>query len=691
MRKFLLGVIFVFTAFCMKAQLTLQQYTYATAPGDHIIHFYQFKPPHYAASGPGSPLIISLAGIGEQGNGTTEITNLFIGGLPRLLNAGATMEFNWGGKTEGFVVLAPQLPKGAAWSNPYTDGMIQYAIANLNVDPNRIFLTGYSLGGVGVWDYATTTTNPIKLAGIAPISAGYPSGAGSYCNIAQNQVATWAFHSLDDGNYSWTIPVDIVNQINSCSGLVVPAVDTVYPDGAHAIWDPRVYDTTNNTHYPNLYQWMLKVNRGINVANDAIPVPVVAGGTVTNLLAPVKQKNFPVLDGSGSTDDDIIMDYLWYQTGGPTSYLGPDRDHIRNQWPTVAVNTPNQFAMEAGSYAYLFRVKDYLTSKLKGVGPATHTVVTPVTINISIPASGHAAPATDAGGTQTLAAGTGAGLNSWNQIGRAFAYTCTTCGYTCTNCELKSYNWIQLPGADGGPVRIPLNAYNNPGTPYTAGAGEVSIYNIVTAGVYKFQFSATNKANDIGADTLTIIKLAGALPVTYSYFNGQNNGDKNILTWATTSEINSARFDVLSSSDGLNFTVAGAITAKGGSVLTEYSFEDNNSAFGITYYRLSQVDKDGHTSLSKTIAVNNRKTGIYIEKYPNPVHDNLTVTIQGNTNGNVQVVIADMQGKTILQQQWQKELSLLKKTLSVVGLQNGVYQMIISIGQEKKVSSFVKF
>jgi len=91
------------------------------------------------------------------------------------------------------------------------------------------------------------------------------------------------------------------------------------------------------------------------------------------------------------------------------------------------------------------------------------------------------------------------------------------------------------------------------------------------------------------------------------------------------------------------------------------------------------------------IKVSNRKTGIYIEQYPNPVHDNLTVSVQGTLTGAVQVIVADMQGKAILQQHWQKDISALKKVIAVGSLQNGVYQVIVTIGQQKQVSSFVKY
>jgi len=55
------------------------------------------------------------------------------------------------------------------------------------------------------------------------------------------------------------------------------------------------------------------------------------------------------------------------------------------------------------------------------------------------------------------------------------------------------------------------------------------------------------------------------------------------------------------------------------------------------------------------------------------------------------MVIADMQGKTVIQQQWQMNQSLLKRTIDVSALQNGVYHIIITIGGEKQITGFVKY
>ena len=674
MKKLLGSVICITVTYCLSAQLTQGSVASTTAPGGSI-YFYQYKPPHYNSNTDLLPLIISLHGGGEGGPADgSNLNHVLDFGLPKLVNDGSVLEFTWQNKTEGFIMLAPQTTADLTtdWPLFYVDEMIAYGVGNLRVDPNRVFLTGYSLGGKGVWKYATSSAaNAAKLAGIVP-AAAIPVDAGTdFCTISANKVATWVQHSKFDQFGNVQEAIDYTNAVNACSP-VVPAVDSIYPTGSHDIYMQKTYDVTNNSHYPNVFQWMLKVNRNLDPATNLAPVPVITGPSTITLTTPVKVKDFPVLDGSGShDDDDIIMDYLWEQTSGLSLLPNiTDEGSGYRQWPTVKIAPAGGlFKVSTGVYDFRLRVKDYLTSK------PNHTQFASLTVNVNYPASGFSAPATDAGGVITIQSNESDKKN----IGQIDAYP-------CTDCNVVNYGWAQL----SGPSAASLRDFNNIGNSYTGG-NAVWFSNLVNPGTYTFQFSATTQHGDVGTDVLTIIKLSAALPVNYAYINGKNAGNKNIITWATTAEVNSDRFDIQRSTDGVNFTVIGSVSSKGGAILTEYSFDDSKAPVGISYYRLSQVDKDGHTAISQIISINNKKTGIYIEKYPNPVHNNLTVTVQGSTNGSLQVAIADMQGKTIMLQQWQKDQSLLKKIVNVTALQNGVYQMIITIGQEKQISSFVKY
>ena len=62
------------------------------------------------------------------------------------------------------------------------------------------------------------------------------------------------------------------------------------------------------------------------------------------------------------------------------------------------------------------------------------------------------------------------------------------------------------------------------------------------------------------------------------------------------------------SMDGLNFTAAGEVTAKGsGSNRAEYSLTDKNVKNNLLYYRLKIKEQSGDISYSKTITLNRNK------------------------------------------------------------------------------------
>src|SRR4030095_9054393 len=113
-----------------------------------------------------------------------------------LKNGTKTMRYYVNGKWESFVVLMPQLSASYGdWQNFYVDAMIDYAVKNLKGDPNRIILTGLSLGGGGVWKYASaSSTNAAKLAAIVPVCS--TCQMSNAANIASNNLAVWGFHSI---------------------------------------------------------------------------------------------------------------------------------------------------------------------------------------------------------------------------------------------------------------------------------------------------------------------------------------------------------------------------------------------------------------------------------------------------------------------------------------------------------------
>jgi dienelactone hydrolase len=304
--------LFVF-AFLLSPVFLLAQKTTEMIDGPRgKIGFYKYLPPGYDPSGTKKlPLIIFLHGIGEKGTGSEEdLKKLDCCGIPKYLRLGHTMEFSWNGNKEGFVVLAPQLySRYGTWENYYVDAMMDYARQNLQIDTNRIFLTGLSLGGGGTWVYASASlANSKKLAGLVPVVS--PCFMTNGCNIANANLPVLAIHAMNDDKASPWCTINAIASVNNCGAVVHPNL-VMYLNGGHYVWVSRAYDTAYNYHNPNIYEWMLAQNRSFK---PNIKPVAKAGADITVSSA----SGNVVLDGRKSTDPDgRILRYLWQKVSGP--------------------------------------------------------------------------------------------------------------------------------------------------------------------------------------------------------------------------------------------------------------------------------------------------------------------------------------------------------------------------------------
>lgn len=105
------------------------------------------------------PLLIYLHGAGERGENIEHISRHAI---PKLIDNGA--EYN-------AVVLCPQCPADVVWDNivDKIKNTIDKTVAEYNIKPDRIVLTGSSMGGFGSVMMGMTYRN--FFAAIAPVAA----------------------------------------------------------------------------------------------------------------------------------------------------------------------------------------------------------------------------------------------------------------------------------------------------------------------------------------------------------------------------------------------------------------------------------------------------------------------------------------------------------------------------------------
>jgi hypothetical protein len=186
--------------------------------------------------------------------------------------------------------------------------------------------------------------------------------------------------------------------------------------------------------------------------------------------------------------------------------------------------------------------------------------------------------------------------------------------------------------------------------------------------------------NSPATGDVTIIRAI--VPLTLLDFNVQKEGEKAKAFWTTTSEVNTAYFELERSKTGSGFERIATIPAANTPGDHHYEFTDAFSAAGKNYYRLRMVDVDGQYTYSPVVSLNMGKAGTVISAiYPNPVKDIVHIAVAGNSN-DLSIQIVSLDGKTVMN----KQLTTAGiHDLNVSALPAGVYFIKTNNGEAYKL------
>lgn len=229
----------------------------ATAPGQHkfpndatiernsvpwkmsyLIHL----PKNYDKTTDRKPMFVFLCGNSHQGTD--------LGGI---LNEGPAQYLNDIPKLNEyfpFVGLFPQPPDNMRWDSPgmaeAVVGLVDEIVKKYRVDPDRVYLSGLSMGGKGTWLVAEAA--PDRFAAISPMCAVSvrPEKAGEILRY----LPAWIICGSDDGPFT-DGSKEMAKVIKAAGGS--PQL-TVFPNEGHGVWG-RYYPE------PKFYDWLLKHKR----------------------------------------------------------------------------------------------------------------------------------------------------------------------------------------------------------------------------------------------------------------------------------------------------------------------------------------------------------------------------------------------------------------------------------------------
>ncbi len=272
---------------------------------------------------------------------------------------------------------------------------------------------------------------------------------------------------------------------------------------------------------------------------------------------------------------------------------------------------------------------------------------------------------------------------TWTQ-NSSIALTNTSFGLTgITNAAGKVFLFFTV----GGPTT---------GTP-TSGVGENNTLETI---------SDINGYNAVSSSTTTtVLASAGTgyafrgvsftpnspvvLPVSLNNFNGKTTADGIQLNWATSSENNNDRFEVLRSDDATNFQTITSVKGSGTSTQTNnYAYLDSKPTGGVNYYQLNQVDLDGKATLSNVVAVNFGLKDSEVNIYANAT--DLTFNIKALKGGNAIISVYNVNGAEVLTKSIAVDAGLNTKNINITGLQQGVYVAKLNFENKLSTKKFIK-
>ena len=220
------------------------------------------------------PMVIMLHGSGESGRYSTccgsygpdhvqydnNDKNLIWGGKDHQVAAGFSTATGLPSGPVKFpgIVIWPQSSYNGSWQIGWNGGflggdnrmaaqIIEWLIANYNVDPDRISMHGLSNGAQGTWDLAAK--RPDLFAALLPMS-GVCSNAEAQTDVLVT-TPIWLFQGGKDINPAPQASLQMINMLLAKGGN---PTYTVYPLLGHSTWTTAYAE-------PNFFPFMLAANK----------------------------------------------------------------------------------------------------------------------------------------------------------------------------------------------------------------------------------------------------------------------------------------------------------------------------------------------------------------------------------------------------------------------------------------------
>jgi predicted peptidase len=186
------------------------------------------------------PLLIFLHGSREVGRDIDRVRRAI---LPQMVEENPDFPF---------IVMSPQASSQQyGWypSLKPIEAVVDELMQEYNIDPERIYVTGLSMGGYGAW--ALMMDAPERFAAVAPVVGGYFYNPNQLCAIKDKPI--WIFGAKRDRNVPLKESERVVNALKACGA---DPKFTVFENADHDEGWELAYTTTE------IFQWLMAQRLG---------------------------------------------------------------------------------------------------------------------------------------------------------------------------------------------------------------------------------------------------------------------------------------------------------------------------------------------------------------------------------------------------------------------------------------------
>jgi len=322
---------------------SLRNIVLPTEPGDHklkfrthigdravVLSYLLHLPPDYADAQKRHPMLVFMHGAGECG---TDLAGVYLIGPMQQLRDNPTFA-----ATCPFIVLCPQCPpRGETWTTDYickaVTQLVEQTIKKTRTDPDRVYATGLSMGGLGSW--GITEQAPDLFAAVAPLSAmkWQEDRAG---NLLKD-VAVWCIVGMQD-QPRFIEGTQLMEKALQQSG--VTRRFTYLRDNGHDVFFPAYAN-------PQFYEWLLAQRRPTAAQRKAMDKSPTTHPTTQPL--PTAPGHYLLKFNTKIGDQPYEIDYVLYlpkdykpeSAASPAMFFLHEQDTIGPEFHDICMHGPD--------------------------------------------------------------------------------------------------------------------------------------------------------------------------------------------------------------------------------------------------------------------------------------------------------------------------------------------------------------